>query len=100
MIIKMKGYSEKEKYYRIKMKNVAYTEHEYGREITEKELREKLILIKNTLNVAEDFVSGDETAHLQTGNIEDRVEIYKRVLSKIYIDVIFEEVSHEKVFDL
>lgn len=100
MIIKMKECGNVEKYYRVKIKNESYVEHCYGRKISEKELREKLILIKHTLDLAEEYVSGDDMSCLAVGDIETRIEVYQKVLSKINIDVTFEEVSHEEVFEL
>ena len=100
MIIKMKECGNVEKYYRVKIKNESYVERCYGRKISEKELREKLILIKHTLDLAEEYVSGDDMSCLAVGDIETRIEVYQKVLSKINIDVTFEEVSHEEVFEL
>lgn len=100
MVIKMKGFGKEEEYYRVKIKNESYVEHCYGRKISEKELREKLILIKHTLDVAEEYVSGDDMSCLAVGDIETRIEVYQKVLSKINIDVTFEKISHEEVFEL
>ena len=100
MIIKMKECGNVEKYYRVKIKNESYVRFHYKRDISEKELKEKLTLIKHTLDVAEEYVSGDDMSCLAVGDIETIIEVYQKALSKIQIDVIFEEVSHEEVFEL
>lgn len=100
MIIKMQSCNGKEEYYKIKVREAGIYKKAYGKEITEKELKEKLVLIKHTLDIAEDYVSGDDMSCLETGDIEDRIEIYKKVLSKSWIYVDFQKISHEEVCEL
>lgn len=93
MIIVMRDCSEKQ-YYKIVDK---YTSKELNE--TEKEIKEKLKLIKFTLDVADDYTEGDYTAHIDTC-IENRIEIYEKVLSKFGINIKFKKVSHEEICDL
>jgi hypothetical protein len=100
MIIKMQSYSGEEEYYKVNIREIGTYKKVYGKEITEKELKEKLVLIKHTLDIAEDYVSGDDMSCLAIGDIEDRIEIYKKVLSKTWIYVDFQKISHEEVCEL
>lgn len=100
MIIKMQNYSGEEEYYKVNIREIGTYKKVYGKEITEKELKEKLVLIKHTLDIAEDYVSGDDMSCLAIGDIEDRIEIYKKVLSKTWIYVDFQKISHEEVCEL
>lgn len=100
MIIKMQSCSGEKEYYKVNIREIGTYKKVYGKEITEKELKEKLVLIKHTLDIAEDYVSGDDMSCLAIGDIEDRIEIYKKVLSKTWIYVDFQKISHEEVCEL
>lgn len=93
MIIVMRDYNEKQ-YYKIVDK---YTSKELKE--TEKEIKEKLKIIKTTLDVADKYAEGDYTAHIDTC-IDNRIEIYEKVLSDFGINIEFKKVSHEEICDL
>ena len=100
MIIKMQSCCGEEEYYKVKIREIGTYKKVYGKEISDKELKEKLVLIEHTLDIAEDYVNGDDMSCLDIGSIKNRIEIYKKVLSRSWIYVDFQKISHEEVCEL